>query len=145
MHRPLRLGEIPPGGLRYSGPLSLRTPFPLFWLCWKFRVNSAWMKTSSIFVFPLKSVSVLSLSQAYHLPLQTHLQISLATRHRNMQKISCGLKYPEFPEKYACFQMYFVGCLQSHASLLHHKEVSFTAKKAFLPLTFCLVFYSKYL
>ncbi len=73
-----------PGGLRYSDPLSL----PVLWPCWKFRENSAWMKTRSIFTFPLKGVSVLSSSQAYHLPLQTHLEISLATRRRNMLKIS---------------------------------------------------------
>lgn len=99
-----------PGGLRYSGPLSL----PVFWPCWKFRENSAWMKTRSIFTFPLKGVSVLSSSQAYHLPLQTHLKISLATRRWNMQKISDHVDSNSSWKSKRIFRCTFLWRLQSY-------------------------------
>lgn len=88
LHKPLRSGEISQEVCGIPARWASGPPFPVFRPCWKFRENSAWMKTRSIFTFPLKRVSVLSSSQAYHLPLQTHLEISLATRRRNMQKIS---------------------------------------------------------
>lgn len=86
--KPLRSGKISQEVCGIPARWASGPPFPVFRPCWKFRENSAWMKTRSIFTFPLKRVSVLSSSQAYHLPLQTHLGISLATRRRNMQKIS---------------------------------------------------------
>ncbi len=94
-----RLRKNLPGGLRYSGPLSL----PVLWPCWKFRENSAWMKTRSIFTFPLKGFSVLSSSQAYHLPLQTHLEISLATRHEICRKYLIMLTRAPVPGKASVF------------------------------------------
>lgn len=68
---------------------------PGVWPSWKFRENSAWMKTRSIFTFPFeKSFSVIApCGLQYRLPQQTHGEINLTTRR------SEDIKDHKFPVK----------------------------------------------